>query len=80
MINYKEILDLGFDRLEFEDSVFFEQNGYKDFVLTKTFIIGASEITFNWSQGVVKVYKNTKFIDIDFDNIHDFTNYFKIFQ
>ena len=35
-IFYKEVMDLGFDREEHSDSIFFNQNGYDWFTVTKT--------------------------------------------
>lgn len=34
-MNYQEYIDLGFERIDINDEVSFERNGYKGFILTK---------------------------------------------
>lgn len=34
-MNYQEYIDLGFERIDTNDEVSFERNGYKGFILTK---------------------------------------------
>lgn len=37
-INYKDVMDLGFEREDINDSIFFDQNGYNYFIVNKKLI------------------------------------------
>lgn len=55
-MKYKELIDLGMERYEMDDKVFFEEYGYNSFLLKKEF----EDFYFEWNpedNGFVKLYK-----------------------
>lgn len=55
-MRYKDLVDLGMERFEMDDSVFFEEHGYKSFLLKKEL----GDFYFEWNpenNDFVKLYK-----------------------
>jgi len=56
-MRYQDLVDLGMERYEMDDKVFFEKYGYDSFLLKKEF----KNFYFEWSpedNGFVKMYKS----------------------
>ena len=64
-MNYKEYIDLGFERIDINDEVSFERNGYKGFILTKKLRKGVNIEVCSDNLGQPRLYIEKKDHDIE---------------
>ncbi len=64
-MNYQEYIDLGFERIDINDEVSFERNGYKGFILTKKLRKGVNIEVCSDNLGQPRLYIEKKDHDIE---------------
>ena len=84
MINYIDVKNIGFKKVQGNDSVYEDQFGrpywYMEFLATVSCPDFTNEIIFIWDCDTrnVKVFRNEKFVE-SFEKFEELVNYFTIF-